>query len=71
MLYKEALQSHTIEEQSRELGELSSRLAAAQAAGWGAAAGEREAAAEQLRAVADSRARDVAKILDLDEQLGV
>lgn len=69
--YKEALHAHTIDEQAQQLEELSSQLADARAEGAGASLATKALAnmQKELKALAESRAKDIAKILALDEQL--
>jgi len=71
MLYKEALQTHTIEEQSKQLAELNAELARLQQArkeNAEAVAAQKEMQ-EQLQALADSRSEHMQSILSLDESL--
>jgi len=72
MIYKEALQARTLEEQAAQLETLTAQLGEAQAAAAGRdeAIAQRRAMEESLAALSESRARDMDKILALDELLG-
>jgi len=71
MLYKEALQSHTLEEQAKQLESLNDRLAEAQQAKRERieAVEAQKAMEEQMQALADSKSKHVQSMLALDEQL--
>ena len=71
MMYQEALQTHTLEEQSKALDDLNVRLSEAQqvANANASAAAEAEGLRSQLDALAASRSEHVHSILALDEQL--
>jgi len=71
MLYKEALQSHTLDEQAKQLEELNAQLAEAEQAKRerAEAVAARNAMEEQFQALVDSKSKHVQSMLSLDEQL--
>ena len=71
MLYKEALQTHTLEEQALQIDELTAELTVAKqrAADRDRLVAERDQTSAELQALAESRSEHVQSILNLDDQL--
>lgn len=73
MLYKEALQTHTLEEQAGQIDELITEVAGAKqlAAERDRLVAERDQISAELQALAESRSEHVQSILNLDDQLAI